>query len=278
MDRNYIISEFKRVSRELGKNSMPKKEFFLNSNVSEWHIMKLFGSYNEAVIASGLNPIPKTMRPSQESVFEEMLRVFQEYGGICSAFEFGRRSKFSRDLPTRIFGSWKKALLSFAIWIQSTGKHFEALPDLLKQEDNSTLAITKEIEHIQRDNAQVQQIAYESIGGSRYGTFINFRGLQHAPINEQGVVFLFGMICFELGFIVEAIRAEYPDCEAKRRIDKRKDLWERVRIEFEYRSGNFREHSHRAKDCDLIVCWEHNWVDCPIEVLELKNIITNLEK
>src|SRR5205085_684390 len=36
-----------------------------------------------------------------------------------------------------------------------------------------------------------------------YGDFINFRGLQHAPVNEQGVVFLFGMICRELGYVVE---------------------------------------------------------------------------
>jgi hypothetical protein len=35
--------------------------------------------------------------------------------------------------------------------------------------------------------------------GTLYGDFIHFRGLVHAPINEQGVIFLFGMICRELG-------------------------------------------------------------------------------
>ena len=25
--------------------------------------------------------------------------------------------------------------------------------------------------------------------------------------------------------------------------------------------------------CDLIVCWEHNWEECPLEVIELKTVI-----
>jgi hypothetical protein len=40
---------------------------------------------------------------------------------------------------------------------------------------------------------------------TEFGQPINFRGLRHAPINEQGVVFLFGMVSYELGFIVEAV-------------------------------------------------------------------------
>jgi len=115
-----------------------------------------------------------------------------------------------------------------------------------------------------------------STTANRYGSFLNFRGLQHAPINEQGVVFLFGMICFELGFIVEAVRSGFPDCEAKRRIDRKKDHWERVRIEFEYRSSTFREHGHNPSKCDLIVCWEHDWEECPLEVIELKSVIKTI--
>jgi len=109
-----------------------------------------------------------------------------------------------------------------------------------------------------------------------YGSFLNFRGLQHSPLNEQGVVFLFGMICLELGFVVEAIRDGYPGCEAKRRIDRHRDQWERVRIEFEYRSSGFKDHGHNPKGCDLIVCWIHDWTECPFEVVELRSAIETL--
>ncbi len=47
--------------------------------------------------------------------------------------------------------------------------------------------------------------------------------------------------------------------------------WQRVRIEFEYESRNFYKHRHSHKGCDVIVCWRHNWKECPrdLEVIEL---------
>jgi hypothetical protein len=54
------------------------------------------------------------------------------------------------------------------------------------------------------------------VAGLQYGPPIDFRGLRHAPINEQVVVFLFGMVSYKLGFIVEAVHASFPDCETKR--------------------------------------------------------------
>ena len=109
------------------------------------------------------------------------------------------------------------------------------------------------------------------------GNIINFRGLVYAPINEQGVVFLFGKIAHEFQMYVELIRTGYPDCIAKRYIGK--DRWEEIKIEFEYRSSDFERHKHDPKEADMIVCWTHDWDKCPksIEVLELRNEINNFE-
>jgi hypothetical protein len=86
------------------------------------------------------------------------------------------------------------------------------------------------------------------------------------------------MVALELGFIVESVATGFPDCEAKRCVSRKQDLWERVRIEFEYQSRTFSDHGHDPNQCDLIVCWEGNWPDCPIEVLELRSGIEALEK
>ena len=109
------------------------------------------------------------------------------------------------------------------------------------------------------------------------GNIINFRGLIYAPINEQGVVFLFGKIAHEFQMYVELIRTGYPDCIAKRYIGR--DRWEEIKIEFEFRSSDFERHKHDPKEADMIVCWTHDWDKCPktIEVLELKNEIGNLD-
>ena len=109
-----------------------------------------------------------------------------------------------------------------------------------------------------------------------YGEPIDFRGLRYAPVNEQGVVYLFGMVSHDLGFLIESVRTSFPDCEGKRAIDKRRTQWQRVLIEFEYRSKNFYEHGHDPKECDLIVCWVHNYEECPLEVLELKSALALL--
>jgi hypothetical protein len=45
---------------------------------------------------------------------------------------------------------------------------------------------------------------------------------------------------------------------------------QRVRAEIEFLSRNFLQHFHDPKECDLIVCWENNWPDCPLEGIELK--------
>jgi hypothetical protein len=109
-----------------------------------------------------------------------------------------------------------------------------------------------------------------------YGRPIDFRGLRHEPVNEQGVVLLFGMVAKELGYIVEAVQSGFPDCEAKRQIAPQR--WQRVHIEFEFESRNFRDHGHPPSGCDVIVCWRHNWPQCPaqIEVLELSTLLKSL--
>jgi hypothetical protein len=110
-----------------------------------------------------------------------------------------------------------------------------------------------------------------------FGPPLNFRELRHEPVNEQGVVLLFGMVAREMGFLVESVQGGFPDCTAKRRRGKG-GHYVRADIEFEFKSSNFREHGHDAEQCDLIVCWEDDWgSDCPVEVLELKSKIKELD-
>jgi hypothetical protein len=104
------------------------------------------------------------------------------------------------------------------------------------------------------------------------GDVINYRGFVYGPVNEMGVVGLFVKVSEDLGFIIEEIRAAYPDCIARRKVDKG---WERVSIEFEFKSSNFRLHGHDPAACDLIVCWEHDWVTCPVSVLSLKQYLAD---
>jgi hypothetical protein len=90
--------------------------------------------------------------------------------------------------------------------------------------------------------------------------------LDYAPDNEQGVIFLFSHLARKrFGLRIERVQAGFPDCIACRGE-------KRIRIEFEFRSSNFRDHRHRASGCDWLVCWIHDWPQVPgrLEIKELR--------
>lgn len=105
------------------------------------------------------------------------------------------------------------------------------------------------------------------------GAPIKMPALAYEPVNEMGVMMLFGMVCQQLGFVVESVQSGFPDCEAKIEIEPGR--WQHFRIEFEYESRAFKQHGHDPLQCDMIVCWRHNWKGCPehLQVLELSKIV-----
>jgi len=107
------------------------------------------------------------------------------------------------------------------------------------------------------------------------GDPINFEGLMYGPLNESGVIFLFSKIHDKLNppISIEAVQAAYPDAKGRRKTSKG---WEDVWIEFEYKSSHFKVHKHDPKECDIIVCWEQDWKDCPLEVIELRKVINEI--
>jgi len=108
----------------------------------------------------------------------------------------------------------------------------------------------------------------------RTGPPINFRGLVYAPINEQGVIFLFSKVSEDLNIQIESVQQGFPDAIGKVKTDKG---FATRTIEFEYKSSNY---DHLPEKCDLLVCWEHDWTDCPqdIEVIELQKVIETLKR
>jgi hypothetical protein len=111
--------------------------------------------------------------------------------------------------------------------------------------------------------------------GAPYGVVgerVDLPILNYSPLNEMGVIVLFGYYLQDLGFShLEEIRASFPDAIAMRPIGNGK--FQRVRIEFEFKSSSFKAHGHAIDGCEIIVCWIHDWPDCPLEVIELKTAL-----
>ena len=104
--------------------------------------------------------------------------------------------------------------------------------------------------------------------------------LNYAPTSEQGVVVLFAhhMQKLPYGFVkMEFVRSGFPDACVLQRTGSQ---YTRMYIEFEFRASMFRAHerstTHRKYRCDYIVCWENDYPNAPIPVIELKAELTKL--
>lgn len=263
-----LIERLQALATELGQPSVSRQVWLSHTQINEHHITKHFHSWNHFVISAGLDPIVNA-RIDDEVLFEEMLHFFTAMGGITTRTQFNREARHSADVYKKRWGRWESILMAFRDWASSSHPEFAHFDQLPLGEPNRVGKVEVD-SHVSRFPIRGRP----SSGGRRLGPPLNFRGLQHEPITELGVIFLFGMVARELGFIVEDIAASFPDCEAKREVSRGR--WERVRIEFEFESRNFVTHGHNKDDVDIVVCWIDNWPDCPIEVVELKREIARL--
>ena len=280
--KSQMVDAIRQIAAELG--AAPSKKAFLSRvGTSEYQVFRHFPSWREAVRAAGLEPDATNVRLEDEALLRDWGRLVRAHRHIITRNQYRQDGKFSPGAFERHFGPWSAvpdkfrafagndpewadvvALLPIATAPREVrGRHLTGANTAPFTEARIIPSITV------RRHARLDGIP-------TYGNPIDFRGLRHEPVNEQGVVFLFGMVARELGYLVEAVQTGYPDCEAKRQIGPGK--WQRVRIEFEYESRNFRDHGHPIDGCDLIVCWGHNWLECPgqIEVLELATVIKTL--
>ncbi len=265
-----ILKELRRVAAKLGQTSLSRNDFQAHGRLSRSIVESRFGGWNAAVAAAGLRPLPKSGSNKQTldktpdgELLKEIVQLTTELGRKPTKDLMTARGRFDPQTYAARWGSWEKAL--------SAADEMYGFPDLHVEAPGPSP---------QRAVAPVTDRTTPRRRRRRvlYGEPIDFRGLRHAPLDEHGVAFLFGMISRELGFLIESVDSQYPHCRGKRSVDPDGRRWESVSIQFEAGSSSFRERGFSPEECDLIVCWLHDWDDCPIDVLELRSRIGNLPK
>jgi hypothetical protein len=281
-DKNAVLDAIRRAAQTLG-HSPSRAEFRAKSGLSEYQVLQHFPSWREAVRAAGLEPDSTNVKLDDGTLLEDWGEMVRRDRQIPTRDHYRREGKYSPGVFEKHFGPWSAIPAKFREFAQNKVQWADILA-LLPQGMAKAVVVPRQ--DTENGNPQepelppsLTQLQYTKLDNRpTYGNPIDFRGLRHEPVNEQGVVFLFGVVAKELGYMVEALQAGYPDCEAKRQVAAGR--WQRVRIEFEFESRNFRDHGHPSDGCDVIVCWRHNWPDCPqhIEVVDLSNVIRSLAK
>jgi hypothetical protein len=259
MTKQEMMTAIKECARKLG-HAPSQTELAKMVNVSPRGIQKHFGKYSWALRACNLERT-SGQRLELDALFRDWGAVARKLKKVPSALEYTHLARYSETPLRKRFGSWVQVAQSFKDYAEKHG-WTEEWRDVLE-----TIAA----QETKRGDAEEPDDGTEwpKILPDRpvYGAVMHECTLAHGPTNEMGVVYLFGALSARLGFVVMRIQPEFPDCEAMRQVGKNR--WQWVRIEFEHESRNFLKHMHPVKGCDLIVCWKHNWPECPLEVVEL---------
>jgi hypothetical protein len=271
MTREEVIATIQEAARELG-HTPSLTELAAQQKISTCVVRRTFGHYAAALRACGLERTGSGCRVSMAELFEDWIRLVRRLRKTPSLIEYEAGAKYSSGPLVRRFDGWMQVAGGLMRYAMEQG---------LETEWKDELEIVRS--HLQVTPMQIRNLPWISSGDSRpvlrmdepvYGPPVVPFELLLSPTNEQGVVFLFGAMARKLGFAITQIQTAFPDCEAYREIEPGK--WQRVRIEFEYESKNFKEHMHDPEKCHLIVCWRHNWEESPLEVVELRREIAKI--
>jgi hypothetical protein len=266
MTREEMIATIKERAEKLGY--APTLPELSRVNLPKSHIMAEFGNYQAALRACGLEGTGSGHRLEMSALFLNWARIARQLGKIPTMVEYTKLGTQSvRPLMSRYHG-WKYIPFAMMDYAMKHGLQDE-WEDVLK-------IISEYLETAKQDTRTFEKTSVRTLptvldGAAIYGEALHHPAISHAPTNESGVVFLFGVVAQELGFKVQLVQTQFPDCEAMRQVEPGR--WQRVRIEFEYESRNFLLHQHSAEHCDVIVCWKHNWPECPLDVVELREVV-----
>jgi hypothetical protein len=294
MSKTEILKAIRSCAKKL--NRKPTRDDLRRRTKINWDmIRKHFGGMKEAMELAGLEATGSGFPQTEATLLKDWAMVARKLEKLPSVNDYRSTGRFSDGPFFSRYGRWTR--------VPETFRRFAGRAKL-EAEWADVLAMirtrTKGESPAEPSRFSGTRFHGDTIGGSKrrgpkfgepglrgprrkqdifqyrplYGPLMNLPEMVHEPLNELGVVFAFGLVARQLGFSVLRFQSAFPDCEALREVVK--GQLQRMKLEFEFESRNFLRHGHRIDGCDGIVCWKHNWKECPLEVIELRKVFHRL--
>jgi hypothetical protein len=276
VDREQLLAAIRAAVEAEGGGTLTYRKFMAVSKISYRTLVGLFPKWSDALRAAGV-VCRRNNKPIDDSaLLKDWAQVARKLGRVPTLAEYGGLGHYCYATMTKRFGGLLGIIDAFRDFAGDEREWADVLALLSIDSPGRCLAKAQAWKRVPRAARAGKGLQAGGEKSPVCGEPIYQEAMSHAPMNECGVILLFGAMAKRLGFTVESLRAGFPDCQAKRRIGP--GFWQNVRIEFEYESRNFRIHGHLPDACDLIVCWEHNWAECPKElgVIALKDEVARL--
>ncbi len=255
----YNIKDLSRVTSKSQLETIYKKSYPKESNVSK--------SINSGQLWAFRKELEKgdivlTPNPLTRTIYIGKIKGDYLYGPKKMFYRHIRKVVWEKEVSRDVFSQDMRNSIGSLLTIFRIDRHADEILSALTGKTTGVSA---------KGRIRFPQKPKEEVA---IGEPLDFEGLTNAPMEENGVIFLFGKLHDRMGIRIKSIRKGFPDAAAEVWIKDR--LYPRT-IEFEYKSSDFRRHKHDPSKCDIIVCWEHDWRECPknIFVIELKEEIVN---
>lgn len=267
MSREEIVQAVRSCAEKLGR-APTFRDLRRLAGVSEQNLQSECGSLKNALALAGMQATSRAYNLSEEELLLDWAAVARAQQKLPTVAAYQAAGRFTVMPFQSRYGKWTKVPQAFRRLAEREEKLRERWKDVLEM-------IARKAPEEARAKVRPRRRARKSPlipGRAVYGEPLQYPGLANAPTTEAGVIFAFGMVALSLGFVIVRIQPKFPDGEALREMAP--GQYQLVKIEFELESRNFLKHRHRKDGCEMIVCWRHNWPECPerIEVLELRKM------
>ena len=262
--KDEIIRAIQQSAEELGK--VPTvAELKRLKKIGLKTVKRYFGRYADALREAGFEPAGSGYKLPLETLVKDWLGIARKLGKMPSLLEYKRLSPYSVGPLIGRFGGWTEVPRGALLFIHEKE---------LEEEWGDVVAMLERHESCNR-NGDSRSSAEKWKDAPMYGAPLSPWSMLHAPINEMGVLYLLGALAPEVRLVVTRVQQPFPDLEVMREVEPGR--WQRLPGELEFESRNFLIHGHDPDKVAMIVCWVHNWPECPVEVIELSAVLRKLK-
>ncbi|HEY2497625.1 MAG TPA: hypothetical protein VGK24_11185 [Candidatus Angelobacter sp.] len=282
MTREEILAGLRNCAKKLDRTPT-YTEIWRMTKITKHAIKLNFENLSEAMRQAGVVARGIGHRLDTLTLLEDWAHLTRKIARPPSYMEYKRAGNYGANSFLNRCGAWSRVGERFREVVKERNREsaWADVLEIVRQWEGKTtvegrrkMANRQPSERVVHDETHARRKMLP--GRPIYGPPLQMTTLRNAPMTEGGVMYCFGTLAESMGFAVERIQTAFPDCEALREVALGK--WQRVRIEFEVFSRSFLDHQHDPKGCDIIICWVHNWPECPehIEVIELSKIVRGL--
>lgn len=199
MAKPQIVKAIRLSAKKLGRNPS-LRDLRLLGGVSEQVLYRRFGGLGRALAAAGLEATGPGFSLPESTLLLDSAAVARKLGKVPSVHEYESAGRFSNMPFHTRYRHWTRIPEAFRRFARQA-KLERDWQDVLKLGDAKVTNQRKAAKAFVHPRVRKGPIHRDR---PAYGRPLLLPELAHEPVNELGVVFVFGMLARRLGFVVSA--------------------------------------------------------------------------